>query len=518
MEIKDITGFMEERTAEILDSFPDEIRAFGDTVKNLFPIKKITSAMEDFTYNVLDNFINIIHIKNEEWENTEIKWDFFSKKSLGFTTAIAVVLLTATIFQGILAYNTINTAYAISYDGKIVAKVRDCDKFETIVEQKEKELSDFYGYEKKLSKPFSYSADIVTDENLTGREEIRKFVSEKTSGEGLGYELYIGREKIGMLKNTEEIESLKSGYIDMSTVEKLKEHAEIKEQTGVKRVFCKESDFQSPRELADDLRKNQQNVRYYVTEEGESLPFIAKLENIDYKLLRELNPDVDNFPESGTKLKLSEGPVFTVLSSEVKVVEEDLDFEVEYEKDDNLYDVRSYVKQEGVKGKVKAKDKLYYENNELVSVERLESETLEEPVTKIIVKGAKATPKYIASGSFSYPTRGRFTSGFGRRWGRMHKGIDLAGAHGSSIKAADGGTVVFVGRYYGLGKMIKIDHGNGYETVYGHLSGYKVSVGDKVGKGETIGYMGNTGNSTGTHLHFEVHKNGTPVNPISYLK
>lgn len=112
----------------------------------------------------------------------------------------------------------------------------------------------------------------------------------------------------------------------------------------------------------------------------------------------------------------------------------------------------------------------------------------------------------------------RYTSGFGRRWGRAHEGIDMAGAMGSPIYATADGTVVHAGWENGYGNLVRIKHDFGIETRYGHMSKIKVSVGEKVSRGDRIGDMGNTGRSTGTHLHYEVRTNGSAVNPMTFIK
>ncbi len=112
----------------------------------------------------------------------------------------------------------------------------------------------------------------------------------------------------------------------------------------------------------------------------------------------------------------------------------------------------------------------------------------------------------------------RYTSGFGRRWGRMHEGIDLAGAYGSPIYATADGVVVHAGWQSGYGNMVEIRHPYGLSTRYGHMSAVKVEVGQKVSRGDRIGDMGNTGHSTGTHLHYEVRVDGSAVNPMTFIK
>ena len=112
----------------------------------------------------------------------------------------------------------------------------------------------------------------------------------------------------------------------------------------------------------------------------------------------------------------------------------------------------------------------------------------------------------------------RYTSGFGRRWGRMHEGIDMAGPVGTPIVAPGDGVVIFAGRQSGYGNLIKIKHELGTETRYAHLSKIRVKVGQRVSQGERIGDMGNTGRSTGPHLHYEVRVNGRAVNPMSFIE
>ncbi len=118
------------------------------------------------------------------------------------------------------------------------------------------------------------------------------------------------------------------------------------------------------------------------------------------------------------------------------------------------------------------------------------------------------------------PVKGsyRFTSGFGMRWGRMHKGADFAGPHGTSIYTTADGVVSHAGWQSGYGRLIKIKHANGIETRYAHLAKIRVKVGQRVSRGELIGDMGSSGRSTGTHLHYEIRVNGNAVNPMKFIK
>ena len=121
---------------------------------------------------------------------------------------------------------------------------------------------------------------------------------------------------------------------------------------------------------------------------------------------------------------------------------------------------------------------------------------------------------------FAIPLTGgyRFTSPFGWRWGRLHAGIDLAGPVGMDVHAPADGVVTETGWENGYGQMIKLRHDFGVTTVYGHLSKIRVKVGQKVSRGEVIGDTGNTGRSTGPHLHYEIRVGGAPINPMTFIK
>jgi murein DD-endopeptidase MepM/ murein hydrolase activator NlpD len=124
----------------------------------------------------------------------------------------------------------------------------------------------------------------------------------------------------------------------------------------------------------------------------------------------------------------------------------------------------------------------------------------------------------VGSGSFTWPTAGPHTIS-GNNYSAGHLGIDISANEGDAILAADSGVVTFAGwSQYGYGNMVQIDHGNGYVTLYAHLTSYFVSVCQSVGKGMQIATAGNTGNSFGAHLHFEIHLGGTPVNPWDYVQ
>lgn len=129
-----------------------------------------------------------------------------------------------------------------------------------------------------------------------------------------------------------------------------------------------------------------------------------------------------------------------------------------------------------------------------------------------IEKGAPA----VDPAPWVAPTWGEISSLFEMRWGEMHKGVDIANNLGTPIRAASSGTVIDSGPASGYGLWIRIDHGNGVVSTYGHINESYVQVGQKVESGQPIAALGNRGNSTGPHLHFQIEIGGVPVDPIQF--
>ena len=174
--------------------------------------------------------------------------------------------------------------------------------------------------------------------------------------------------------------------------------------------------------------------------------------------------------------------------------------------------------QQPVTGYRKVVADITYRNAELVNTDILYEDVTVKAVAKIVKRGTKTPPTYV------YPVWGRLSSGFGRRKApkrgasTYHKGIDLAVPIGTAVMASRGGTVTRAGWGSGYGYCVYIQHPDGVSTRYGHLSKVLVKVGQTVSQGQKIALSGNTGVSTGPHLHFEVLVGGSQVNPLNYLK
>jgi Membrane proteins related to metalloendopeptidases len=317
-----------------------------------------------------------------------------------------------------------------------------------------------------------------------------------------------------------EVTSLAYAGNAESAVAEPKAHVEsvrIVEQVETGKVAIDPARISDAETLYQRLVEGTTKKTTYVVQKGDCIGCIASKFDISPEIIYQNNPWIeDDLIRVGDELDLTVLRPFVTVESVERVSEiEEIEPEVIVRKNDEMRAGQQKTIQAGVPGTKRVTYRLVKQNGYLMSEEIVDEQVLEPAVPAIIMKGTKVI-RGQGTGKFAWPVSGaKITSNFGKRWGRQHKGIDIIG--NKSILASDTGVVSFAGKKNGLGNAIIIDHKNGYQTVYGHLSKINVKKGQTVEKGEKIGVMGNTGNSTGTHLHFEVHKNGTPKNPLNYL-
>lgn len=258
----------------------------------------------------------------------------------------------------------------------------------------------------------------------------------------------------------------------------------------------------------------------HIVNEGETVNSIAKEFNVSPSDIKDMETgETVSKAESGSRVRIQKKiDPLKVITIEKGTTTETIPFETEEKQSADLYKDETYVQQEGADGRQAITGTITKKNGKEIKRDISKKEVIKEPVKKIVLIGTKERPKTDPTGTFATPIRGAtITSEFGARWGRMHEGIDYGAATGTPIYASDGGTVTLAGVYGGYGNCVEIKHSGGYSTRYGHMSRFAVSQGEKVYQGQVIGYVGNTGRSTGSHLHFEVRLNGVAQNPRNYV-
>ncbi len=272
----------------------------------------------------------------------------------------------------------------------------------------------------------------------------------------------------------------------------------------------------------DDVTKDKETNQIYEVKSGDTLSTIALMYDLTVADLIAMNESLE---DEFTRIRPEDELIVTVPEPELSVkytiqdyYEEDYEAEVEYVYNDKWYTTQTKVLQEPSAGHRKVVALVSYTDNSEDGREIEKEEVTYQAVPKIVEKGTIVPPTYIKPIS-----GGRLTSGFGRRnapkkgASTYHKGVDWAVPVGTAVMASSSGVVTRAGWGSGYGYCVYIKHADGRETRYGHLSKVLVSVGQKVSQGQKIALSGNTGVSTGPHLHFEILINGSQVNPLNYL-
>ncbi len=256
-----------------------------------------------------------------------------------------------------------------------------------------------------------------------------------------------------------------------------------------------------------------------VTVDGEiALADFAADNGLDAEYLKSLNPDLGEYITPTDKVVVPEWkPVVTVMTTDTVNYETPVPFEEQVSEDAELYEGSERIIRQGVNGVNAVTEKVERANGTIVNKTVISSEIVSTPVMQMRAVGTKERPPHVGTGSFMRPYYGTISSRFGSRRSGDHTGVDFCGSIGDPIVAADNGTVIFSGWSGGYGKVVKIDHNNGYITYYAHCNSLIADVGDVVQKGETIATVGNTGNSTGPHVHFEIRYGDDIYNPMNYV-
>ena len=411
----------------------------------------------------------------------------------------------------------------VSYDGQPLGVVSSRHAAEKVVA----ELEDIT---RQTTGDSAYAVDTAELAVETGVYPRRELLSHDEFQEELGgalgqveyaYVLYVDGEKIvattrsGALEDL--LEQLKLGYETSDTV-----NAYFVEDVEIRQEYVESSYVMNLGYIAEKLNETKEGEVTYTVTAGDSYYSIAADYDMSMEDLMKLNEGYDpKILRVGDVLTISNAvPYLTVVNVERQRYVQDVAYQVEYTDDASMYQGEYKTTSPGVYGKADITANVTYINGEETEREVVASVTLSQPVTEQQLRGTKERPTWYPTGSFSWSCNGVLTSRFGSRnllGSSFHNGIDLGNSYGTSIYASDGGTVTYSGWMSGYGYLIIIDHGNGYQSYYGHNSSLVAAKGEKVHKGQLIARMGSTGRSTGNHCHFGIKLNGTFVNPLNYL-
>lgn len=287
-------------------------------------------------------------------------------------------------------------------------------------------------------------------------------------------------------------------------------------------AYLKPEEISSLEEAVEEITKEKEKEKIYEVQPGDTLSQIAEKNETTMENLIEINEtieDENSIIRAGDEITVTiPEPELSVMRTEQMYYEENYEAEVQYVDNDEWYTTDMKTLQEPIAGYRKVVADVTYRNDREVGRQILQEEIVAEAVPRIVERGTKVPPTYIKPIS-----GGRLSSAFGRRKApkkgasTYHRGVDWATPVGTAVVASSSGTVARAGWGSGYGYVIYINHADGRQTRYGHLSKVLVKTGQTVKQGDKIALSGNTGRSTGPHLHFEILIGGGQVNPFDYL-
>lgn len=432
---------------------------------------------------------------------------------------VAITIITvSTLFM--LAGDQDHKIYIVKVDNKTIGYINNIDIYNTA-------LKNIKALNKGTVVTGITTEKIkVADNNikLTTSAAIEAALENRLDINSKGYVISVNGVELATVKNLQDYQKVINGLIKYyypkdANSKIIITSGKIVEKVAVTERACKASSALSPSEAIKRIVMGRGSSKTYTIKNGDTIWDVAIANNLGVEDIQAANPKLNlDKIKIGQVIKLAVNIPYVNIRITAKMNSvEQIPYETKEVSDRKIRRGTKKVRKPGHYGLANISKIVVINNGDIISENVLSSKTMKKPIDEIVAVGAKSE-LFAATGIFMKPSRGMLSSPFGRRWGKMHEGIDLAGPTGSPIDAADSGKVSFVGIRSGYGLCIMINHGNGLQTLYGHTSRTFVKTGQSVKKGQRIASVGSTGHSTGPHLHFEVRKNGRPVNPMIYLR
>ncbi|NLJ58397.1 MAG: M23 family metallopeptidase [Tissierellia bacterium] len=453
----------------------------------------------------------------------------FTKQAKG---ALVLLLSTTLILIGIYTSNYLKThennvfstdSFTIISEGKELCKIRDPELLDLALENLNKELERKADHEITIENKFEIVESKAKDNEIASERELYDLLKNNVAYSIMAYSINIDGKRVGLVNSRKEAESVIEEVKDYFTKdydsESLLEVTTV-EDIVIEQVKARNLEIQDKESLVNYIIKGTDEEQTYIVEKGDTYWTIAEYFKMSLDDLITANPNSD--PERiqiGDELNLIvPKPFINVQVKRTVIQEEKVPYETEYAYVSYMYNDEEVITKRGEYGISEIEAIVTEQNGIQVEKEVLTEKVITEPVTQLVTTGTQDPPPKKGTGYFINPLPGSIISSrFGSRSGGFHLGQDMAKASGSAIKAADGGTVTFAGWSGSYGYMVDIDHGGGFTTRYAHCRELYVSAGEKVYQGKVIAAVGSTGVSSGPHLHFEVRKYGSVVNPAAYI-
>ncbi len=447
---------------------------------------------------------------------------------------VCVIVLAATVSNVFSK----NYALAVECGGETVGYIADETTFTEASQLVNSELLSTSAEIEQNLKP-TYKLAAVDSKQMKNSTQLAESLLYGNDDIEEAYGLFIDGELVGAIRSEGDLsfilDEFTESYADTSQKGTISFIQDVETKSG---LFASK-DVMGTEELRNIIHGTKTVIETYKVKSTSTVSNISKKFGMTEERFHELNPDVAKKGLiAGEKVNVeTDKPVLEVKCVVVRQYTVSVKYSSTTIKDSTKYTTYKKLKTAGQKGTNKVTEEITYVGGVEQSRKVIKTEVLKAPVEEVYVVGTKKVPSYsgssgssggssgggrVPTGRFTWPVPGvkHVSSYYGMRWGKLHKGIDIStsGIYGRTVVAAASGKVTRAGWFSSYGYCVDIQHSNGYLTRYAHLSKISVSKGQYVSAGQAIGKVGNSGNSTGPHLHFEIRLNGSTKNPMNYYR
>lgn len=407
--------------------------------------------------------------------------------------------------------------YRVTFNGEELGMVREMDDFTQGLNLVQENLKAENNMAITLDNNVTFERAMINKDQLleTPVEAAQAIEAKAVSLTAQGSVIVIEGQDVVALASEDEakkvLESVIASYAQLGENEVIASEPVIQQKYEIVSRVIPYSTIRKTEDAVNYIMHGTDEVIQYQVQPGDTSWNIAVNRGMSIESLASANPDKNlEKLKPGEVVQLTETKPFLDVEvvKETKYTEQ-IPFQTTYQSDATVYVGKTKELQPGVYGLKEVTALVTYKNGTQVAKQITAENQLKQPVNQIIAKGTMPLPPAQGSGSFRIPTSGRVTAINKAGAHAGSRAVDIANSTGTPIYASDSGRVTKAGWNSGYGYTVIISHGNGFTTLYGHLSSISVTVGQNVSRGERIASMGSTGNSTGPHLHFEILKNGT---------
>lgn len=421
---------------------------------------------------------------------------------------------------------------AVEYRGKTIGYVQDEEVVYSAQQMLREQIVYGAGQEEIAIEP-TWTVTLVEKDRLSDADDVcSQLIEASRQVIEPAFGLTVKGEFLGAVTDGEALTRTLDGLLEAYRAAYDFESVSFVDEVEVKEGLYPVDDILPVQELTALVTSEVSAQISYTVKAGDAPYTVAREFGITLEELYANNPIIDNgnrFLPGDVLLIAGAEPFLSIQGTRTEIHTEAIPYPVEKVSTSSLYQGQTQIKKAGVKGEQEVTYSVTYRNDTVIEKTALSTTVIREPVTQVLWVGTKKVPQSVSTITpstgngkigdltFLWPVDGGYYS---RGWASYHKAIDIAAPLNTPLRAAADGVVVSAftsGWNTGYGRYVKIDHGNGVCTLYAHCNVLKVTVGQQVKQGDLIALVGDTGNSSGTHVHFEIQVNGNRMDPEPYI-